>query len=470
MDRHPLRWWALAVSVLAVFVDMVDNQIVTVALPTIRQHLGTGEAALQWISAGYALGFALTLITGGRLGDRYGRKALFVAGMAIFTASSLVAGLAPNVQVLIAARIAQGIGSGLMVPQVLSFIHAEFDDTERPKAMALFAAAFPLGGLAGPLLGGALTQANLFESGWRAIFLVNLPIGAIALVGALVAMPHRPRAAMHKIDRGGLALLTAGLFAIFYPLVQGRELGWPAWAIALLAVGLLVLGLFAYQQRKLARNGGEPLVPPELLKYRSLVAGQAVMFCVNSAVGVFFVLTLHLQLGLGFSPLHAALTFVPATVGIVVGNVLAMRMAARIGRAFTAAGIGVLLVSVAAMAGLVVWRGTDLGSLALALPAVGLGLGMGTVLGSLMGASLSEVPPQLAGSASGLVNTTMQLATATGIALFGTVFFGRLHGGDFAAATAGTMVVSVGVLVVALVLTAALPKVPNAPKVPEFAG
>ncbi|MBM7791117.1 MFS transporter [Tenggerimyces flavus] len=470
MDKHPLRWWALAVAVLAVFVDMVDNQIVTVALPTIQQHLGTGEAALQWISAGYALGFALTLITGGRLGDRYGRKALFVTGMAIFTASSLVAGIAPNVGVLIAARVAQGIGSGLMVPQVLSFIHAEFDDTERPKAMALFAAAFPLGGLAGPLLGGVLTEANLFESGWRAIFLVNLPIGLLALVGALVAMPRRPRAAMHRIDQGGLALLTAGLFAIFYPLVQGRELGWPAWTIALLVAGVLVLGLFAYQQRRLAQNGGEPLIAPELLKYRSLVAGQAVMFCVNTAVGVFFVLTLHLQLGLGFSPLHAALTFVPATVGIVVGNVLAMRMAARIGRAFTAAGIVVLLVSVAAMAGLVVWRGTDLGSLALALPAVGLGLGMGTVLGSLMGASLSEVPARLAGSASGLVNTTMQLATATGIALFGTVFFGRLHGGDFTAATAGTMLVSVGVLVVALALTAALPKVSSASKVPEFAG
>lgn len=458
MDRHPLRWWALAVAVLAVFVDMVDNQIVTVALPTIQQHLGTGEAALQWISAGYALGFALTLITGGRLGDRYGRKALFVTGMAIFTASSAVAGLAPNVEVLIAARVAQGIGSGLMVPQVLSFIHAEFDETERPKAMALFAAAFPLGGLAGPLLGGVLTEANLFESGWRAIFLVNLPIGLLALVGALIAMPRRPRAAMHRIDQGGLALLTVGLFAIFYPLVQGRELGWPAWSIALLVAGAAVLGVFAFQQRRLASRGGEPLIPPELLGYRSLVAGQAVMFCVNMAVGVFFVLTLHLQLGLGFSPLRAALAFLPATVGIIAGNVLAIRLAATIGRAFTAAGIVVLLVSVAAMAGLVGWLGTGLTAWALALPAAGLGLGMGTVLGSLMGASLADVPPRLAGSASGLVNTTVQLATATGIALFGTVFFGRLQDGSFVAATATTMAVSVGVLVVGLALTAALPR------------
>jgi EmrB/QacA subfamily drug resistance transporter len=458
MDRHPLRWWALAVPVLAVFVDMVDNQIVTVALPAIREHLDTGEAALQWISAGYALGFALTLITGGRLGDRYGRKPMFVAGMAVFTAASLVAGLAPNVETLIAARIVQGIGSGLMVPQVLSFIHAEFDEAERPRAMALFAAAFPLGGLAGPLLGGVLTEANLAGSSWRAIFLVNLPIGVLALAGALLAMPKRPRGAMHRIDQAGLALLTAGLFGLFFPLVQGRELGWPLWLIGLLVAGVPLLGLFAYQQRALARRGGEPLIPPELLRYRSLVAGQAVMFCVNMAVGVFFVLTLHLQLGLGFSPLKAALTFLPATVGIVVGNVLAMRMAARVGPAFTAAGIVVLLASLAAMAGLVVWLGSGLTSWTLAVPAVGLGLGMGTVLGSLMNASLSEVPPRLAGSASGLVNTVVQLATATGIALFGTVFFGRLGSGQYVAATSVTLVVSIGVLLVGLGLTTALPK------------
>ena len=453
VNRHPLRWWALVVAVMAVLVDMVDNQIVAVALPTIQRQLGTGQAALQWISAAYALGFALTLITGGRLGDRYGTKRLFLRGMTVFTVASLAAGVAQDVGVLIAARVVQGVGSGLMVPQVLSFIHAEFDEDERPRAMTYFAAAFPVGGLAGPLLGGALTQANLFDTGWRAIFLVNLPIGVLAVLGAVLTMPARPGFAQRRIDLRGLALLSAALLALFFPLVQGRELGWPTWSIGLLVAAVPLLALFVHQQRR----AGEPLIPPGLLRYRSLAAGQAVLLCVNTAVGVFFVLTLHLQLGLGFSPLAAALTFLPATVGIVAGNVLALRLVPRFGRSFTAAAIAVLLASMAAIAVLVVWLADGLTAWALLVPAVALGVGMGAVLNSLFTTSMSEVAPEQAGSASGLVNTTVQLGTATGIALFGTVFFARL-GSGFVPATAGALAVSVGVLVLALVLTVALPE------------
>ncbi|MFC4943590.1 MFS transporter [Pseudonocardia sp. GCM10023141] len=456
MEKHPLRWWALAVAVLAVLVDMIDNQIVAVALPTIQHQLGTGESALQWISAGYTLGFALTLITGGRLGDRYGRKRLFVLGMAVFTVSSLAAGTASDVGVLIAARIVQGIGSGLMVPQVLSFIFAEFDEAERPRAMTCYAAAFPLGGVAGPLLGGVLTEADLFGSGWRAIFLINLPIGALAVVGALLTMPTRPRTGGARLDLGGLTLLAAALFAIFYPLVQGRELGWPAWSIVLLVAAVPLLGLFALQQRALARRGGEPLNVPGLLRHRSLAAGQAVMFVVNTALGVFFVLTLHLQSGLGFSPLQAALTFVPATLGIVVGNVLAMQLAPRLGRVFTAAAIGVLLVGLAVIALLVGALSAALSGWALVAPVVVFGLGMGAVLNALFGTSMSEIRPDQAGSASGIMNTTVQLGTAAGIALSGTVFFSRLGEGSVAA-TVGALAVSVGLLAGGLVLTLALP-------------
>jgi EmrB/QacA subfamily drug resistance transporter len=452
MGRHPLRWLALAVAVLAVLVDMIDNQIVAVALPTIQRQLDTGEAALQWISAGYALGFALTLITGGRLGDRHGRKRLFVLGMTTFTVASLAAGLASHVGVLIIARVVQGVGSGLMVPQVLSFIHAEFDEDERPKAMTLFAAAFPVGGMAGPLLGGLLTEADVFGSGWRAIFLVNLPIGVLAVAGALLTMPTRPGTARQRLDLGGLGLLTAGLFAIFYPLTQGRELGWPWWSIAMAVAAVPLLGLFARQQRA---SAGEPLIPPGL-SHRSLIAGQAVMFGVNTAIGVFFVLTLHLQWGLGFSPLEAALTFLPATVGIIVGNGLAMGLAPKHGRSFTSAAIVVLLVSLASIGALVAWRGDALTGWALIAPVVGLGLGMGAVLNSLFSTSMSEVRPDQAGAASGLMNTTVQLGTATGISLFGTVFFARLDSGS-APATATAMAVAVGVLVVALALTTALP-------------
>lgn len=457
MERYPLRWWALAVAIAAVLVDMIDNQIVAVALPTIERQLDTGQAALQWISAGYALGFALTLITGGRLGDRYGTKGMFGLGMTVFTGASLVAGLAPQVGVLIAARVVQGIGSGLMVPQVMAFIHAEFDEQERPKAMTLFAAAFPVGGMAGPLLGGLLTEADLFGSGWRAIFLVNVPIGVLALAGALLTMPARPRIGGQGIDKVGLGLLTTGLFAIFYPLVQGRELGWPLWSIGLMVLAVPLFWLFAVQQRALAGRGGAPLIAPGLLRYRSLAAGQVVMFAVNTAVGVFFVLTLHLQLGLGFSPIGAALTFLPAALGIVVGNVLSMRLAPQLGRRFTALAIVVLIVSLAAIAALIGWMGEALDARALAVPVVGFGLGVGGVLNSLFATSLSEVRPDQAGSASGVVNTTIQLGTATGIALFGTVFFAVL-GAGFVPATVGAIAVSVGVLAVGLVLTTLLPR------------
>jgi MFS family permease len=453
--KHALRWWALAVAVLAVLVDMIDNQIVAVALPTIRRELGTGESALQWISAGYALGFALTLITGGRLGDRHGPKKLFVAGMLVFTAASLAAGLAGHVGVLIAARVVQGVGSGLMVPQVLSFVHAEFDDRERPKAMTWYAAAFPVGGLAGPLLGGALTEADLFGTGWRAIFLVNLPIGVLALAGALATMPARPGFFRHRMDPVGLGLLTAALFAVFFPLVQGRELGWPVWSIVLLAAAVPLFGVFAWHQRLQFRRGGEPLLPPDLLRY---VAGsQAVLLGVNTGVGVFFVLTLHLQLGLGFTPWEAALTFAPSTLGIVAGNVLAMRLAPKFGRAFTAGAVAVLLAGLVLLAVLVSLMDAALSGWALVVPVIAVGLGLGAVLNSLFAASMAGIRPEQAGAASGVVNTTVQLGTATGIALFGTVFFTRLDSGS-AAATAGALAVSAGVLVLALVLTAALPQ------------
>jgi predicted MFS family arabinose efflux permease len=252
------------------------------------------------------------------------------------------------------------------------------------------------------------------------------------------------------------------LFAVFYPLVQGRELGWPAWSVALLVAAVPLLGAFALHQRFQARRGGEPLVPPDLVK--RLAGSQAVLFCVNTGIGVFFVLTLHLQLGLGFSPWEAALTFAPSTLGIVGGNVLAMRLAPALGRTFAAGAVAVLLASLVAVAILVVQQGAALSGWALLAPVIGVGLGMGAVLNTLFGTAMAEIRPEQAGAASGVVNTTVQLGTATGIAVFGTVFFTRLDGG-YESATAGALAVSAGVLVLALALTAALPA--RHPSVPQ---
>jgi MFS family permease len=252
------------------------------------------------------------------------------------------------------------------------------------------------------------------------------------------------------------------LFAVFYPLVQGRELGWPAWSIVLLAAAVPLFGGFAWHQRLQFRRGGEPLLPPDLV--RPLAGSQAVLLCVNTAVGVFFVLTLHLQLGLGFSPWEAALTFAPSTLGIVAGNVLAMHLAPKLGRSFTAGAVAVLLAGLVVLAVLVSWLGTALRGWALLMPVIAVGLGLGAVLNALFGASMARIRPERAGAASGIVNTTVQLGMATGIALSGTIFFTRLDGGS-ASATAGALAVSAGVLVLALLLTAALPV--RQPSVPQ---
>jgi MFS family permease len=227
----PKRWPALLVALAAVFMDLVDLTVVLVALPSIERTLGAGEAALQWTVAGYSLTFALLLITGGRLGDIVGRKRVFVTGLAGFTLASLLAGVAPSAGMLVAARVLQGGMAALMVPQVLSFIQVEFPASERPRAFAVLGMTFALGGVSGPLLGGLLLQADLFGWGWRTIFLINLPIGITALAGATWLLRESKSDHAPRLDPGGTALVTIGLLALLYPLVQGHELNWPAWTV-----------------------------------------------------------------------------------------------------------------------------------------------------------------------------------------------------------------------------------------------
>jgi EmrB/QacA subfamily drug resistance transporter len=465
--RFALRWWGLGVIICATLMDLMDNQIVSVALPVIHRQLGGDDAALQWISAGYSLALALTLITGGRLGDRYGVKRLFLTGLVLFTIVSAVAGLAPNVGVLIAARVVQGISSGLMVPQVLSFIYAEFPEEQRAKATAFYTAAFTLGNIAGPLAGSALTQGNLFGTSWRSVFLINLPIGVLAVAGIAWAVPARPGMLRRRIDAVGLVLLVATLFALFYPLVEGRVLNWPVWMIVLLVAAVPLLGLFCYQQRAQARRGGEPLTPPTLLRYRSLVSGVIVLFTITMGMGVFFVLNLHLQLGLGYTPLRVSAVFLPASLGTVLSNFAAVRLTRRFGRKpVIVAGVVTVLASLVWMAIEVVGLGAALDSWALPAPALVFGLGIGAVMNAVFTLALAEVRPEEAGAASGLVSTAVQLATAGGIALFGTVYFSLQGRGSVTAAAVATGV-SIGVVLVTLVATALVPG--NRPAEPAVA-
>jgi EmrB/QacA subfamily drug resistance transporter len=453
LEPHRLRWVALALLLTAVFMDMVDNQIVNIALPAIQRDLDAPATALQWIATGYTLAFALTLISGGRLGDRFGHRAVFVAGTAGFGVSSLLAGLAPNVTVLLVARVVQGVFAGLMVPQVLAFIHAEFPESERGRAMGYFGMTFPIGGLAGPLLGGLLTDWH-----WRAIFFVNVPIALAVAVGAALLMPARaPRRG--GIDVPGVLVLGAALMALLYPLVQGRELGWPAWTFALMVAALPLFALFVGHQRRRERAGREPLIRLALFRDRATSLGMVVMLIFYCGMAAFFVLTLHLQNGLHYSPLKTALTMLPATVGIVAGNGIGMPMAPRLGRTLTVAGLVALVAGTLSMIFVVTHFGMGLTPWHMVVPVVLYGAGLGLGASSLMFIVLSGADQADSGAVSGVVNTVVQLGVAAGPATVGTVFFSGLAAdGDFVAATRTSLVVGLVLFVVALFACFALPR------------
>jgi EmrB/QacA subfamily drug resistance transporter len=453
------RWAALSLLLTAVFMDMVDNQIVIIALPTIQRDLGAAPSALQWTATGYTLAFALTLITGGRLGDRFGQRALFALGTAGFGVASLLAGAAWDVGVLLAARVAQGVFAGLMVPQVLAFIRAEFPKAEQGKAMGLFGMTFPIGGLAGPLLGGLLTQADLFGWHWRTIFLINVPIALAAAVGAALVMPAPRRPGRAGADVLGVLVLAATLLAVLYPLVQGRELGWPTWSLLLMAAAVPLVGLFVALQRARERGGREPLIRPGLFGNRAMPAGLLIMLIFYCGLGAFFVLTLHLQDGLGYSPLKTALTMLPATVGIVAGNGIGMPMAPRLGRRLPMIGLTVLLAGTVTMIAVVTGYGAGLTPWQLLVPVLLYGAGLGLGASSLMLITLTGAGTADAGAASGVVNTVVQLGTAAGPATVGTAFFGVLAAeGDYVVAMRTSLLIGLGLFAVALLACFLLPR------------
>lgn len=468
---HPRRWIALVPLLFVVFMDMVDSQIVAVALPSIRTDTGASGSALEWIAAGYTLTFALVLITGGRLGDRYGRKPLLLAGVAGFVATSLVAGLAPTVETLIIARLAQGATAGLMVPQVLAYVQSEFPPEERGKAFGLYGITFPIGGMAGPLLGGLLTGADLFGLGWRTIFLVNPPVGLLALIMIAVTMPGR-RASVESrtagVDPVGMLLAGAVVLSLMVPLIQGMPAGWPWWAVALLVLFVPLVLIFLAHQRRRSRSGREPLVDPGLFRRRGFGPGLLAAWLFLAGMAVFFVLTLHLQEVLHFSPMITALTFLPATFGIVSGNGLAMSVGAKAGRGLVSLGVLASMAGIAGIAVTVTLTAERLQLWQLIPSAVIFGVGLGLTMGKLVGTALQEVPAESAGGASGVINTVFQLGTATGIALIGSVYFDRLHAGLSSATAVGiALAVACLLLIIALIATRGLPRPAPAPVDPE---
>ncbi len=456
---HPKRWLILFVILAAECMDLLDGTVVNVAAPTIHRELHTSSTALQWIVGGYALALAVGLLAGGRLGDLFGRRRLFLIGAIGFTAASTVCGLAPSTGVLIAARVAQGLAGALMIPQGLGVLREVFPPEELPKAFGLFGPVMGSAAMIGPILGGGLIALNLFGSGWRMVFLINLPLGTIAVFGAAALLPVTHRRHAQRLDLGGALLAGLAALAIVYPLIQGRQLGWPVWTYASMVAGLGLLGVFALHLRHRRQAGRDPLVEPSIFAHRGYSAGAVVLLLYfGGMVGSMLTITLFLQLGEGFSAIHAGLTLAPFALGTAVTAPLAGAWMGRIGgRTLIQAGATVSLLGYGAVALILTGTG-QMSSWGLLAPLLVVGMGMGLFVVPVFETIIASVSDAETGSASGVLNAIQQLGGAIGVAVLGTIFFSVLSHNGFATALRHTMWWQVAVLALVLVISPLLPK------------
>jgi EmrB/QacA subfamily drug resistance transporter len=454
-EPNPRRWLMLPVVLMAMFMAGFDIWAVNVAAPSLQHDLHVSDAALQLIVGGYAFMYASGMVTGGRLGDLFGYRRMFMIGVVTFAAASLLCGLSQSAGELVAARLLQGLTGAAMVPQVLALITATFPAHERPKALSWFGVTMGLGFVSGQILGGGLLSANVFGLSWRAIFLVNVPVGIAALIASARLVPRAFSDRRPRLDPLGALGVSGSLALALVPLTLGRSEGWPVWTWVAMALALPVLGLTLLWERHLSRGHGQPLLDLELFGERAFSAGLVVNFGLVFFFGSFmFVLTLLLQEGLAQSPIHAGIEALPLAFTFTLASILGPRFASRLGpRSIT------LGASIAALGTFgVVFTGSRYGASLtgwdLAPATAVIGLGQGIALPSLIGAVLAHVQPSRAGAAAGILTTTQQFGAASGIAVIGAVFYGALGSG---VASRGMFVhgMDLGMLVDAILLVAA---------------
>jgi len=447
----------LALVLCAAIMDLLDSTIINVAAPSIQADLGGGPATIQWLAAGYTLAFAVFLITGGRLGDIYGRRRLFILGAAGFTAASLACALAPTPILLIAARVVQGSFGALLIPQGLGILKAVFPREELGQAFGVFSPVMGLSAVGGPILAGALISADVLGAGWRMVFLINLPLGLAAAAGAVRFMPRDESRQNDRLDPVGAALVTVAALLIVYPLVQGRALGWPLWIFALLAGGLLVVAAFVAYERTTHRA---PLIEPSLLTNRAFTGGLAVEVVFSAAVtGFLLVLSLYAQTALRFSPLHAGLTLAPLSLGIVLAAAASYALTPRFGRGVLHGGLALMIPGLLAFAATVAHYQRATTTWTLAPSTLIIGLGMGFVFGPLFGVILGGVRDHEVGSASGTLSAMQQFGGALGVATITTLFFALSDDGRGATtAMTTTSLVAAAAIAVTVLLVFLLPR------------
>ena len=459
------RWLAFAAALVAVLMDLIDSTITQVAAPAIRADLGGSYADLQWITAAYTLAMAVMLLTGGRLGDMFGRKRMLLIGAAGFTVASVAATLAPSTGALIAFRAVQGGLGAVMVPQVFGLIRDLFPPQEMGKAFGILGPAAGLSAVIGPIASGLLIDANLLGTDWRAIFLVNLPAGIFVLVVGSKFLPNvAPTMDSKRLDLSSVGLAATGAFMLVYPLVQGRQLGWPTWSLALMAASVPVLAGFAWYQLRRKRSGATPLIEPSVFAKRSYVSGVAfALVFLASMGGITLVTGVFLQIGLGYSPIHASLTTAPFALGGFFGAGYGGVAMQKLGRKVIQMGLVLMGGGLVALYAVLQQAGTGVGSWHFVAPLFLAGIGMGMVFVPLFDIAVGDVADHEVGSASGVLQAMQQLGMSLGIAAIGTMFFGLLgtHADrtqDFLSAAETTTLATIGLIVLAFGLAFLLPK------------
>ncbi|MDT0309342.1 MFS transporter [Streptomyces sp. DSM 44917] len=411
---------------------ILDSFIVNVAAPSIHTDLNTTFAQLELIIGAYVLVYGLFLVTGGRFGDIFGYRRIFVAGVLLFVAASLACSLATTAEALIVFRVVQALGAAMLYPQVLSGLQTMFKGREQAIAFGVFGATIGLASICAQLVGGMLVSLDLFDLGWRTIFLINIPLGLLAVAGAMLTLPGGRNAHRPSLDPIGGVILTLALVLLLLPLVLGREMDWPVWMIAMLVLSVPAFFAFLGWERAVGRRGGDPLVSMDLFRNGPFSVGTGIamaFFACNS--GLFLILTLALQLGLDFSAAESGLAFTPLAVAFMAASLLASRITARLGPrgvlvlGYMANAVGVLALILTTAA-----VGTDLSIAALAPSLIVIGFGQGLGVSPLMALVLQGVPARDSGAAGGVLETVIQVAWALGIALLGLIYFTLVGGHD----------------------------------------
>jgi EmrB/QacA subfamily drug resistance transporter len=456
------RWLAFAAVITASVMDLLDSTIAQVAAPSIRRDLGGSYAVIEWLTAAYALAMAVGLLTGGRLGDRFGRKRVLLAGMAAFIAASAACAASATSGELIAARAVQGLAGAVMLPQVFGLISDLFEPREMGKAFAVFSPVMGLSAMLGPIVSGGLIGLDLFGTGWRMIFLVNIPVGLAALAAGARFLPAVPVRGGARLDLPGAALAGVAMFLLVFPLVQGHELGWPGWLLGMLAASAAVLAGFGWYQVRRKRSGGTPLIEPGIFANRGYAAGIGFSLAfVSSMGGIVLIFNVLLQAGLGYTPWHSAITTAPWAAGAFAGSAVSGMTMGRLGRRVLLAGLVVEAAGLLALAGVLRAAGGGVSTADLLGPMIVGGIGMGMVFVPLFDIAMAGIRPHEMGSASGVLQTVNSLSMSTGVAVLGAVFFALAGGGHVAgylSAAQWTVLATVGLLAAAFAIAFWLPK------------